>query len=42
MKDVGPFKGTDKEGLMIYLCQIHNIVNKRLKKPVHDCKNVKE
>lgn len=41
LKEVGPFQGTKKEELMKYLCNMHNIVNKRLGKPHHDCKNVK-
>lgn len=41
LKEVGPFEGTKKEELMVYLCNMHNIVNKRLGKPHHDCKNVK-
>ena len=42
LKEVGPFKGTKKEELMVYLCKMHNIVNKRLGKPIHDCSGVKE
>ncbi|MCB0371044.1 MAG: ERV1/ALR-related protein [Bdellovibrionales bacterium] len=27
---------------MIYLCEMHNKVNKRLGHPIHDCGKVKE
>ena len=42
MEEVGPFRGSKKIELMTYLCEIHNIVNKRLNKPIHDCTNIKK
>jgi len=42
LKDVGPFTGNKKEELMIYLCSMHNRVNKRLGYPIHSCEGIKE
>lgn len=42
MDEVGPFTGTTKKELMIYICEIHNIVNLRLGKEKHDCTKVYE
>ncbi len=40
--EIEPFAGTTKKELMIYLCDMHNKVNVRLGKPIHDCSKVKE
>lgn len=34
-----PIKSEGREELVIYFCEIHNIINKQLKKEVFDCKN---
>ena len=41
LKSVEPFSGDSKEHLMKYLCELHNRVNRRLNKPMHDCDKVK-
>lgn len=41
-KELTPFSGNKKEELMVYLCQMHNKVNERLGKPIHDCSKVKQ
>ena len=33
-----PIKHNSREELVYYLCDLHNIVNERLKKPRFDCK----
>lgn len=40
LKKTGPFIGNTKESLMTYLCDMHNKVNERLKKPNHSCENI--
>ena len=42
LKRKGPFSGDTKIELMTYLCELHNIVNKSLGKPKHDCSGVYE
>jgi FAD-linked sulfhydryl oxidase len=34
-----PIKATTREELVLYMCEIHNIVNRRLNKTEYDCKN---
>ena len=34
---IGPPKVTDNKELSIWLCETHNIVNKRLNKPIFNC-----
>ena len=33
-----PFRYKSREELVFYICELHNDVNKRLNKPIHDCK----
>ena len=37
LKKMGEFKGNTRMEFMDYMCQLHNRVNKRLKKPQYDC-----
>jgi len=41
-KEIQPFSGSTKDELMMHLCEMHNRVNVRLDKPVHNCTNVKK
>ncbi len=38
MIEQNPPKSKTREELVYYMCDIHNIVNKRLNKPIYDCK----
>jgi FAD-linked sulfhydryl oxidase len=37
MLDTYPIKHSNREELVLYLCDIHNKVNERLNKPVFNC-----
>ena len=38
MLNENPIKDNSREELVYYICDIHNQVNKFLKKPIFDCK----
>ena len=42
LREIDPFEGSTKTELMRYVCEMHNRVNRRLGKAVHDCGKVKK
>ena len=37
MIELNPIRAFTREELVMYMCDIHNIVNKRLNKTIYDC-----